>query len=109
MRTLHGITTDRFPNLLDGRRQSAFRRGGQLPCTCSTSRPPTSPTSSRKRSARDLKTIEPASDAVDEYTEVIRSGSANKTLLSFYSSCTPGYYNGESKASKADDLFFGNR
>ncbi len=46
---------------------------------------------------------------MDEYTEIVRSGPANKTLLNFYSSCTPGYYNGEAKAAKADDLFFGNR
>jgi len=63
----------------------------------------------KEATVRALETIEPSSDAVDAYTEMVRSGPANKTLLAFYSSCTPGYYNGESQASKADDLFFGNR
>jgi NAD(P)-binding Rossmann-like domain len=48
-------------------------------------------------------------EAVDAYTEIIRSAPANKVLVNFYSSCTPGYYNGEGKGAKSEDLFFGNR
>lgn len=108
VRTLHGITTDRFPNLLMvGGNQHSVAAVNAVHLLDEQATHVAYIV--KEASARDLETIEPASDAVDEYTEVIRSGTANKTLLSFYSSCTPGYYNGESKASKADDLFFGNR
>jgi cyclohexanone monooxygenase len=30
-------------------------------------------------------------------------------LVNFYAGCTPGYYNGEGKATRSEDLFFGNR
>jgi cation diffusion facilitator CzcD-associated flavoprotein CzcO len=108
VRTLHGITTDTFPNLLmvGGNQHSVAavnavhlldEQAAHVAYII------------KEATVRALETIEPSSDAVDAYTEMVRSGPANKTLLAFYSSCTPGYYNGESQASKADDLFFGNR
>ena len=108
VRTLHGITTDRFPNLLMvGGNQHSVAAVNAVHLLDEQATHVAYIV--KEASARALETIEPARAAVDEYTEVIRSGAANKTLLNFYSSCTPGYYNGESKASKADDLFFGNR
>lgn len=58
---------------------------------------------------RRLQALEPTTDAVDAYTEIIRSAPANKVLVNFYSCCTPGYYNGEGKGTRSEDLFFGNR
>ncbi len=108
VRTLHGITTDKFPNLLmiGGNQHSV----AAVNAVHLLDEQATHVAYIIKEGAsRKLGTIEPSAAAVDEYTEIVRSGPANKTLLSFYSSCTPGYYNGESKASQADDLFFGNR
>lgn len=108
VRTLHGITTDKFPNLLmvGGNQHSV----AAVNAVHLLDEQATHVAYIIKEGAtRKLGTIEPSTAAVDEYTEIVRSGPANKTLLNFYSSCTPGYYNGESNASKADDLFFGNR
>jgi cyclohexanone monooxygenase len=108
VRTLHGITTDKFPNLL--------MVGGNQHSVAAVNAVHLLDEQAMhvayiigEGTSRKLGTIEPSTEAVDEYTEIVRSGPANKTLLNFYLGCTPGYYNGESKASKADDLFFGNR
>ena len=108
VRSLHGITTDKFPNLL--------MVGGNQHSVAAVNAVHLLDEQSlhvayiiKEAIGRKLKTIEPSADAVDEYTEIVRTGPANKTLLKFYAGCTPGYYNGEAKASKADDLFFGNR
>jgi cyclohexanone monooxygenase len=108
VRSLHGITTDKFPNLL--------MVGGNQHSVAAVNAVHLLDEQAthvayiiKEGTSRKLEAIEPSAAAVDEYTEIVRSGPANKTLLSFYSSCTPGYYNGEAKAAKADDLFFGNR
>jgi cyclohexanone monooxygenase len=108
VRTLHGITTDQFPNLLMiGGNQHSVAAVNAVHLLDEQATHVAYIV--QEGTNRKLRTIEPSPEAVDEYTEIVRSAPANKTLLSFYSSCTPGYYNGESKASKADDLFFGNR
>ena len=47
--------------------------------------------------------------ADDAYVDVIRSSPRNKAQVEFYASCTPGYYNGEGKATRSEELFVGGR
>ncbi|MBS0222055.1 MAG: NAD(P)/FAD-dependent oxidoreductase [Proteobacteria bacterium] len=108
VRTLHGITTDNFPNLLlvGGNQHSvAAVNAVHLLDEQATH----VAYIIQQAGERRLQAIEPTTEAVDAYTEIIRSAPANKVLVNFYSSCTPGYYNGEGKGAKSEDLFFGNR
>ena len=63
----------------------------------------------REAERRGASRIEPSTDAVDAYVDVIRSSPRNKAQVEFYASCTPGYYNGEGKATRSEDLFVGGR
>ena len=108
VRTLHGMTTDGFPNL--------FLMGGNQHTVAAVNAVHLLDEQAshvahviKQVRQRQFETIEPATEAVDAYTEVIRSAPANKVLVNFYASCTPGYYNGEGKATRSEDLFFGNR
>ena len=108
VRTLHGMTTDKFPNclLVGGNQQTAAavnavhlldEQARHLAYTVSEA---------RKRKA---SVIEPSADAVDAYVDVVRNSPKNKALVGFYASCTPGYYNGEGKARRSEDFFIGGR
>lgn len=108
VRTLHGITTDGFPNLLlVGGNQHSVAAVNAVHLLDEQAIHVAYIIQQAKQ--RGLQTIEPTTEAVDAYTELIRSAPANQVLLKFYSSCTPGYYNGEGKGAKSEDLFFGNR
>ncbi len=108
VRTLHGITTDRFPNmlLLGGNQHSAGASNAVHLLDEQASHAAYIVTEVKRREHR---TVEPSAEVVDGYTDMIRSSPNNKTQMKFYASCTPGYYNGEGKGSKPEDLFFGNR
>lgn len=108
VRTLHGMTTDHFPNcfLLGGNQQSASavnavhlldEQARHLAYIWKTMR------------QCSIQTIEPSSEAVDAYVHVIRSSPANEALVDFYYDCTPGYYNLEGRAKRSEDIFFGGR
>jgi len=108
VRTLHGMTTDGFPNL--------FLMGGNQHSVAAVNAVHLLDEQAshvahviKQVRQRQFETIEPTTEAVDAYTEVIRSAPANKVLVNFYAGCTPGYYNGEGKATRGEDLFFGNR
>lgn len=108
VRTLHGMTTDKFPNclLVGGNQQTAAavnavhlldEQARHLAYTLSEA---------RKRKA---SVIEPRADAVDAYVDIVRNSPKNQALVGFYAACTPGYYNGEGKARRSEDFFVGGR
>jgi cation diffusion facilitator CzcD-associated flavoprotein CzcO len=108
IRTLHGMSTDLFPNL--------FFIGGNLQ-TVSAVNAVQLLDEQAKYVAHILKTvikrgattIEVESAAVDQWVETIRTAPQNKALFEFFLECTPGYYNSEGKAKSMDDLFIGGR
>jgi cation diffusion facilitator CzcD-associated flavoprotein CzcO len=108
IRTLYGLSTDRFPNL--------FFIGGNLQ-TVSAVNAVHLLDEQAKYVAHVLATtiergsgrIEPSKDAVDGWVDEIRNAPANKALFEFYLECTPGYYNSEGNAKSMDDLFTGGR
>jgi cation diffusion facilitator CzcD-associated flavoprotein CzcO len=108
VRTLHGMMTDGFPNLLlvGGNQHSVAAVNAVHLLDEQATHVAYIIQQGRQR---QIEAVEPATEAVDDYTEVVRSAPANKVLVKFYSSCTPGYYNGEGKGSRSEDLFFGNR
>jgi cation diffusion facilitator CzcD-associated flavoprotein CzcO/acyl dehydratase len=108
VRTMHGMTTDKFPNLLlvGGNQQSAAavnavhlldEQAAHLTYIISSARD------------RHISCFEPSSEAVDNYVQVIKSSPANSALVDFYLDCTPGYYNAEGKAKRGEEIFFGGR
>jgi cation diffusion facilitator CzcD-associated flavoprotein CzcO len=108
VRTLHGMTTDGFPNcfVLGGNQQSAAavnavhlldEQAEHMAYIISTLR------------ARSISRIEPSPEAVDDYVKIIRSSQTNDALVDFYLDCTPGYYNAEGRAKAGEDIFFGGR
>ncbi|MCU1476896.1 MAG: monooxygenase, partial [Subtercola sp.] len=108
VRTFHGMSTDRFPNL--------FFIGGNLQTASAVNAVHLLDeqahyvahiVSTAIDSGAD--TIEATKEAVDAWVEEIRSSPANKTSFQFYLDCTPGYYNSEGKAKSMDDLFTGGR
>jgi cation diffusion facilitator CzcD-associated flavoprotein CzcO len=108
VRTLHGITTDKFPNLLlIGGNQHSAAAANAVHLLDEQAIHVAYILNEAKQ--RGFHVVEPTADAVDGYTDMIRSSPNNQVQMKFYSSCTPGYYNGEGKGTKAEDLFFGNR
>jgi len=108
VRTLHGMMTDGFPNL--------FLIGGNQHSVAAVNAVHLLDEQAshvayiiQEVAKRRVDAVEPSRDAVDTYTEIIQDAPANKVLVNFYASCTPGYYNAEGKAKKGSDIFFGNR
>lgn len=108
VRTLHGLTTDEFPNLflMGGNQQSASavnavhlldEQAQHVAYIYQTMR------------ERGISRVEPSAEAVDAYVHLIRSSPANDALVDFYYDCTPGYYNMEGRAKRSEDIFFGGR
>lgn len=108
VRTLHGLTTDEFPNcfLLGGNQQSASavnavhlldEQAQHVAYIYRTMR------------ERGIAQVEPSAGAVDAYVHLIRSSPANDALVDYYYDCTPGYYNMEGRAKRSEDIFFGGR
>ena len=58
---------------------------------------------------RGVSEFEPYAQAVDAYVDAIRNSPRNKDMFEFFHACTPGYYNGEGRATKGADLFLGDR
>ena len=108
VRTLHGLTTDGFPNciLMGGNQQSAtaantahllVEQARHVAYIYRTMR------------TRGIRRIEPSAEAVDAYVARIRSAPVNDSLMDFYLDCTPSYFNMEGRAQKSEDIFFGGR
>jgi cation diffusion facilitator CzcD-associated flavoprotein CzcO len=108
VRTLHGMTTDKFPNLLllGGNQHSAAAANA---VHLLDEQAIHAAYIVQQVKQRGIKAVEPTAEAVDDYTSMIRASPNNQVQMKFYSSCTPGYYNGEGKSTRTEDLFFGNR
>lgn len=108
VRTLHGMTTDRFPNcLLVGGNQQTAAAVNAVHLLDEQSRHLAHVL--REAERRGASRIEPAASAVDAYVDLIRSSPKNKAQVDYYAACTPGYYNGEGKAVRSEELFVGGR
>ncbi|GGC65565.1 monooxygenase [Chelatococcus reniformis] len=108
VRTLHGLTTDRFPNcfFVGGNQQSTAavnavhlldEQGEHVSYIV------------KEMGRRGISQVEPSPEAVDAYVDLIRTSPTNAQLVDFYQDCTPGYYNAEGKAKKGEEIFFGGR
>jgi hypothetical protein len=108
VRTLHGLTTDRFPNCFfaGGNQHSALANNAVLLLDEQAEHLRYIFTELKKR---EITTIEPSVAAVDEYTRIIRTAPEHKDSVAFFTSCTPGYFNLEGKAKRSEDLFTGAR
>jgi cation diffusion facilitator CzcD-associated flavoprotein CzcO len=108
VRTFHGMSTDKFPNL--------FFIGGNLQTASAVNAVHLLDEQAHYVAHiaatfydSGARTIEPTSEAVDAWVHEIRTAPANKTLFEFYLECTPGYYNNDGKPASMDDLFIGGR
>ncbi|MGE0828453.1 MAG: monooxygenase, partial [Hyphomonadaceae bacterium] len=63
----------------------------------------------RETRARGAQTVEAKPEDIDAFVEGIFNSPNNKAQLEFFKECTPGYYNGEGKATRTDELFLGGR
>jgi cyclohexanone monooxygenase len=108
VRTLHGMTTDWFPNcLLVGGNQQTAAAVNAVHLLDEQSRHLAHVL--REAERRGASRIEPSTSAVDAYVDLIRSSPKNKAQVDYYAACTPGYYNGEGKAVRSEELFVGGR
>jgi cyclohexanone monooxygenase len=108
VRSLHGLMTDKFPNcfFMGGNQHAASALNTVHLLDEQSLHLAYVITEVRKRK---FAALEPQLDAVEEYTQAIRMAPQNATLVDFYATCTPGYYNGEGKAKKSEELFLGGR
>ena len=107
-RTLHGMTTDGFPNL--------FLVGNNVQTVAAVNAVHLLDEQAIHLAyllgeARDrgVRTLEADPASVDAYVDLIRSSAKNQESLEFFAQCTPGYYNGEGRATRSADLFSGDR
>jgi cation diffusion facilitator CzcD-associated flavoprotein CzcO len=108
VRTLHGVSTDGFPNLffVGGNVQTAMAVNAVHLIDELAQHVAYIIAESRERG---LPSVEPDAAAVDEYVDVIVSSEKNAASFRFFADCTPGYYNGEGMAKTGEDLFSGAR
>ena len=100
-RTLHGMTTNGFPNcFFIGRNQAAVTVNLPLSLQNQTRHITHMVTQSR---ARGFGTVEASADAVDAYVNEVRSLSGINAQ--FFMECTPGYYNSEGAAGNRNGFF----
>jgi cyclohexanone monooxygenase len=106
VRTLHGLMTDKFPNcFIMGGNQHAPAALNAVHLLDEQAIHVSYVIGEMRR--RKLTTIEPDPAAIDDYTNAIKTAPENTAQVEYYASCTPGYYNGEGKATKTEDLFLG--
>lgn len=108
IRSLHGMMTDMFPNcfFIGGNQHSASAANATHLLDEQAVHVSYVIAEMRKRKAA---IIEPHPAEVDEYTQFILTAPQNQSLVEFFATCTPGYYNGEGKAKRSQDLFLGLR
>jgi cation diffusion facilitator CzcD-associated flavoprotein CzcO len=100
-RTLHGITSDRFPNCFFlGSLQAAVTVS--FPLTLNKQSQQIAYMVSEARN-RGVQVLEPTTEAVDDYVKEIRKFS--KMGQRFYMECTPGYYNSEGAPGNKQGFF----
>ena len=90
-RTLHGITSHGFPNLL----WTGFIQGGVTASTIEMFEQQSRHIAYivSQALARGASTVEPAEEAVDQWCTTVRETAIDNTA--FQRECTPGYYNNE--------------
>jgi cation diffusion facilitator CzcD-associated flavoprotein CzcO len=108
VRTLHGMSTDRFPNL--------FFIGGNPQTASSVNAVHLLDEQAQyvahiigEATTRGLRTVEAHHEAIDAWVDNIVTSPKNQAMFEFYMQCTPGYYNAEGTAKTAADLFTGGR
>lgn len=108
VRTLHGMSTDKFPNLFftGGNPQTASAVNAVHLLDEQACYVAHAIGSAHRRPERQ---IEASTEAVDAWVEEIMSSPQNASMLAFYAECTPGYYNAEGTAKSSTDLFSGGR
>lgn len=100
-RTLHGMTTNGFPNcFFIGRQQAAVTVNLPLSLQNQTSHIRHIVTEAR---ARGCEVVEPDEETVDAYVAEVRSLSGMNAL--FFEECTPGYYNSEGAQGNRNGFF----
>ncbi len=101
IRTLHGLTTDGFPNcFFVGRTQAAVTVNLPLSLENQTRHVMHMVQEAR---AKGAKTLEPSPEAVADYVSEIRRLNVNGSQ--FYVECTPGYYNSEGAVGNKNGFF----
>ena len=101
IRTLHGTTTDGFPNcFFVGRTQAAVTVN--LPLSLENQTRHVMHMVQQAR-AKGAITLEPSPEAVADYVQDVRRLSTNGS--EFYVECTPGYYNSEGAAGNKNGFF----
>ena len=101
IRTLHGLTTDGFPNcFFVGRTQAAVTVN--LPLSLENQTRHVMHILQQAR-AQGAKTLEPSPEAVADYVSEIRRLNVNGS--EFYVECTPGYYNSEGAVGNKNGFF----
>jgi cation diffusion facilitator CzcD-associated flavoprotein CzcO len=108
VRTLHGMSTDGFPNLffIGGNPQTASAVNA-VHLLDEQARYVTHVVAGT--GARRAVTVEAKPADVEAYVELIATSPKNQAMFEFYAQCTPGYYNAEGKARGSEDLFTGGR
>ncbi|MGE0830157.1 MAG: flavin-containing monooxygenase [Hyphomonadaceae bacterium] len=108
VRTLQGMMSDKFPNMMIiGATQQSANPVNVVELLDEQAHHVADVLAEMKR--RNAPAFEPSAEAVDAYVDAVRNSPRNKELFEFYKTCTPGYYNGQGKATKGADLFFGDR
>ena len=101
IRTLHGLTSDRFPNcFFIGRNQAAVTVNLPLSLENQTRHIVHMVTDAR---AKGHNTLEPSAAVVDDYVGDVRKYSMANSK--FFTECTPGYYNSEGAAGNKLGFF----
>ena len=101
IRTLHGTTTDGFPNcFFVGRTQAAVTVN--LPLSLENQTRHVMHMIQLAR-AQGAKTLEPSPEAVADYVSEVRRLNTNGS--EFYVECTPGYYNSEGAVGNKNGFF----
>jgi cation diffusion facilitator CzcD-associated flavoprotein CzcO len=101
LRTLHGLTTDGFPNCFF----LGFTQGAitiSVPQALSEQADHVTYMVSQAR-AKGAAALEPTPEAVDAYVEEVRS--LARLGERFYTECTPGYYNSEGASGNRKGFF----
>jgi cation diffusion facilitator CzcD-associated flavoprotein CzcO len=108
VRTLHGMTTDKFPN--------CFFMGGNQQTAAATNAVQLLDEQAihiayvlRTLNGLSKNYVAAKPEAVDRYVDLIRTSPKNIAQVAFYAQCTPGYYNAEGKATKTEEIFQGGR
>ena len=100
-RTLHGMSTNGFPNcFFIGRQQAALTVNLPLSLQNQTRHIATLVTQAR---AQGFDTVEPSPEAVDAYVTEVKSLAG--TNAGFFEECTPGYYNSEGAKGNRNGFF----